>query len=82
MIDDGLPICETTEPPTMSPSISIDRMLKETEAPTVVMDSEVLFGPTGWGCIVPEGCISRSSDELSDVTHRLQNAIEPETTKE
>lgn len=34
MIDDGVPICETTEPPTMSPTISIDRMLKETEAPT------------------------------------------------
>ena len=41
MIDDGLPMCETTGPPTMSPSVSIDMMLKETEAPTVAVASEV-----------------------------------------
>ena len=41
MIDDGLPICGTTEPPTISPSISTDRSLKETEAPTVAVASEV-----------------------------------------
>ena len=35
MIDDGVPICETTEPPTLSPTVSIERMLQETEAPTV-----------------------------------------------
>jgi len=35
MIDDGVPICETTEAPTMSPTLSIDRFLKETDAPTV-----------------------------------------------
>ena len=74
MIDDGLPICETTEPPTMSPSISIDRMLKETEATTVVMDSEVLFGPTA--------ACREVRKQLSDVTHRLQNAIELAATKE
>lgn len=34
MIDDGEPICSTTDPPTMSPTISIDRMLADTEAPT------------------------------------------------
>lgn len=34
MIDDGIPICSTTEPPTMSPTISIDRQLRETGAPT------------------------------------------------
>ncbi|KAK1746265.1 leishmanolysin-like peptidase (family M8) [Skeletonema marinoi] len=35
MIDDGIPICETTEAPTMSPTLSIDRFLKATDAPTV-----------------------------------------------
>jgi len=35
MIDDGVPICETTEAPTMSPTLSIDRLLKATDAPTV-----------------------------------------------
>ncbi len=39
MINDGLPICETTKPPTMSPSISIERTLQETEAPTVDLDA-------------------------------------------
>ena len=34
MIDDGVPICSTTEPPTMSPTISIDRQLAETKGPT------------------------------------------------
>lgn len=34
MIDDGEPICSSTDPPTMSPTISIDRMLADTEAPT------------------------------------------------
>lgn len=35
MIDDGVPICETTEAPTMSPTLSIDRFLQATDAPTV-----------------------------------------------
>ena len=35
MIDDGIPICDTTEAPTMSPTISIDRFLEATDAPTV-----------------------------------------------
>ncbi len=35
MIDDGIPICETTEAPTMSPTLSIDRYLKGTDAPTI-----------------------------------------------
>eukprot|EP00804_Cyclotella_cryptica_P028506 CCRYP_014798-RB/>CCRYP_014798-RB protein AED:0.04 eAED:0.04 QI:2126/1/1/1/0.85/0.62/8/1277/1088 len=34
MIDDGDPICATTEAPTMTPSFSIDRLLTETESPT------------------------------------------------
>ena len=34
MIDDGIPICASTEPPTMSPTVSIDGELQETEAPT------------------------------------------------
>jgi len=48
MIDDGLPICSTTEPPTMSPTIAIDRMLKETEAPTIEVEmAEGLEGTDG-----------------------------------
>ncbi len=39
MIDDGLPICETTEPPTMSPTLNMDRLLKETESPTVAVET-------------------------------------------
>ena len=35
MIDDGVPICSTTEAPTMSPTLSIDRFLQATDAPTV-----------------------------------------------
>ena len=35
MIDDGVPICATTEAPTMSPTLSIVRFLKATDAPTV-----------------------------------------------
>lgn len=35
MIDDGMPICETTDAPTLSPTISIERMLRETDAPTI-----------------------------------------------
>ena len=35
LIDDiGEPICLTTEPPTMSPTVSINDLLKETESPT------------------------------------------------
>lgn len=34
MIDDGDPICSTTEAPTMTPSFSIDRLLMDTESPT------------------------------------------------
>ena len=35
MIDDGVPICETTDAPTMSPTVSIDSFLREIESPTV-----------------------------------------------
>ena len=35
MIDDGVPICQTTEAPTLSPTVSIDRFLEATDAPTV-----------------------------------------------
>ena len=35
MIDDGVPICATTEAPTMSPTVSIDDALQGTEAPTI-----------------------------------------------
>jgi len=44
MIDDGVPICSTTDPPTMSPTLSINDQLSETAAPTdaVVETSEEL----------------------------------------
>jgi hypothetical protein len=41
MIDDGVPICETTEAPTMSPTLSIDRLLLETESPTSRVESSL-----------------------------------------
>jgi hypothetical protein len=41
MIDDGVPICSTTEAPTMSPTISIDGELQATEEPTII-ESTVL----------------------------------------
>ena len=57
MIDDGIPICETTEAPTMSPTVSIDRLLQETEAPTTAegdvsevsdAQSDVVNGDGSW----------------------------------
>jgi len=39
MIDDGIPVCSSTDPPTMSPTISIDTMMQETESPTVDSDA-------------------------------------------
>jgi len=48
MIDDGIPICASTEPPTMSPTVSIDGELQETEAPTS-------DGPGSEGKSVEEG---------------------------
>jgi len=44
MIDDGVPICSTTDAPTMSPTLSIDEYLKETEAPTIEPMQEGLDG--------------------------------------
>ena len=41
MIDDGVPICSTSEAPTMSPTISIDGELQATEEPTII-ESTVL----------------------------------------
>lgn len=40
LIDDSPPICDTTEPPTMAPSISIERLLRATDAPTVESEGD------------------------------------------
>jgi len=41
MIDDGIPICSSSEPPTMSPTISIDGILAQTDAPTLGSPNEL-----------------------------------------
>ncbi len=42
MIDDGVPICSTTDAPTMSPTLSIVEYLMQTESPTIEPMQEVV----------------------------------------
>ena len=68
LIDDiGEPICVTTDAPTMSPTISINDLLKETEAPT--SDEPVVAESTG-----------TESDSSTSLLYSLFKSREHETT--
>ncbi|KAL7536273.1 hypothetical protein ACHAXR_010253 [Thalassiosira sp. AJA248-18] len=61
MIDDGIPICSSTDPPTMSPTVGIDRMLQETESPT--LEAEIDLGSEG-----ADGSDAANKDSLNVLT--------------
>ena len=86
MIDDGVPICETTEAPTMSPTLSIDRFLKATDAPTVdeapPLKSEEVTSPNETGSSKsPRGLLSslfKASEHQAAV--ETENSVLDEAT--
>jgi len=77
MIDDGVPICETTESPTLSPTVSIERLLQETDAPTNEGGEEVPFDG-GDGSDTKEGGTQWLTNLFKTREHEVDSSGEEE----